>query len=198
MSGKPFRWRTIVEVAVISVVIYIFLGAPGLKTPVQHKPSNNEHDVPTPRAKAESLVYPDTQNLKCAKHEVDMHIFSTQPLVIYIDGFLSDAEVRHLVEIRWPNSTQLILDMTDEDIAKASGKSLLCLTPELSRPTRRFANRIRHSSTETKLFSVSSNEHYRSKAGHKTPSSSVSGLNGTMSLATIRSTTTGVRQPRMR
>lgn len=99
MPDKPFRWRTILEVAVISVVIYVFLGAPGLKTQPQHEPSNEE-DVPVARAKAETLVYPDMMNLKCAKHQVDMHVFSTDPLVIYIDGFLSDAEAQHLVAIR--------------------------------------------------------------------------------------------------
>ena len=99
MSDKPFRWRTILEVAVISIVIYVFLGTPGLKTPAQHEPSVEE-DVPVARAKAETLVYPDMMNLKCAKHELDMHVFSTDPLVIYIDGFLSDSEAQHLVAIR--------------------------------------------------------------------------------------------------
>ena len=99
--SKPFRWRTILEVAVISAVIYVFLGAPGLKTPTQPTQSKEE-DVPVARARAETLVYPDTTNLQCANHGVDMHVFSTEPLVIYIDGFLSDTEVQHLVAIRYP------------------------------------------------------------------------------------------------
>ena len=101
MSNQPasFRWRTIVEVAVIGVVIYIFLGTPGL-----HSSSTSEtpahDDIPVGRAKVESLVYPD-KDLRCLKHEFDVHIFSTSPLVVYLDGFLSEAEADHLVDIRY-------------------------------------------------------------------------------------------------
>ena len=101
MSSQPasFRWRTIVEVAVISIVIYVFLGTPGLPSSSTSE-SKAQNDVPVARAKAESLVYPD-KDLRCPKHEFDVHIFSTSPLVVYIDGFLSEAEADHLVEIRY-------------------------------------------------------------------------------------------------
>ena len=101
MSEKPFRWRTIIEVAVISIGLYIFLGAPGLTSSTGKKSTTGENDTPVPQAKAESLVYPDTKNLQCPEHDYDIHIFSADPLVIYIDGFLSDEEARHLVDIRW-------------------------------------------------------------------------------------------------
>ncbi|KAK5165952.1 uncharacterized protein LTR77_008876 [Saxophila tyrrhenica] len=128
MSDKPFRWRTIVEVAAISIVIYIVLGAPGLKTP-SHIESTSEQDVPIARARAESLVYPDWKDLKCSKHGVDMHIFSTQPLVIYIDGFLSGDEVEHLVDIsegKWQKSTVFNAGVETEDEAvRKSEKALI-------------------------------------------------------------------------
>lgn len=98
-SQSSFRWRTIVEVAVISVVIYIFLGAPGLPSSEGGK-STVQDEVPLARAKVESLVYPD-KDLTCRRHEFDAHIFSTGPLVVYLDGFLSNSEAEHLIDIRY-------------------------------------------------------------------------------------------------
>jgi prolyl 4-hydroxylase len=103
MSDKSFRWRTIIEVAAISVVIYLFLGTPGLSgSSKDHTSSSIEVDAPVAQAKAESLVYPDVKNLQCPEHNYDIHIFSADPLVIYIDGFLSTSEAEHLVDIRYP------------------------------------------------------------------------------------------------
>lgn len=48
---------------------------------------------------AEKLVVPDA-SLRCPHHSYETHILSTEPLVVYIPGFLSDAEADHLVEIR--------------------------------------------------------------------------------------------------
>ena len=101
MSTKSFRWRTVLEVAVISIIIYIFLGTPGLPgSSSESKSASNQKDVPLhARAKIESLVYPE-KGLKCPKHEFDIHVFSASPLVIYVDGFLSAEEAEHLVDIR--------------------------------------------------------------------------------------------------
>lgn len=101
MSDKPFRWRTIIEVAIISIGLYVFLGAPGLRSARQTDTQSREQDVPVAQARAESLVYPDVKNLQCSQHDYHVHIFSTDPLVVYIDGFLSDREAKHLVEIRY-------------------------------------------------------------------------------------------------
>jgi len=98
MSDRPFRWRTLIEVAVIAAAIYIAMGAPGLFT-TSTTSSPAEKDVPIARAKAETLVYP-SKGLQCARRNYDVHVLSTSPLVIYIDGFLSDSEAGHLVDIR--------------------------------------------------------------------------------------------------
>ena len=100
-NGQGFRWRTIIEVGVISAVIYVFLGAPGLPIGFLTS-SSSEQDVPVARAKIENLVYPD-KGLQCPRHEFDIHVFSATPLVIYIDGFLSDNEAQHLVDVRYVN-----------------------------------------------------------------------------------------------
>ena len=102
MSSQPFRWRTVVEFAVISVVIYVLIGTPGLPNSLPSS-SSDEKDVPIARAKVESLVYTD-ENLQCSEHAFDVHIFSQSPLVIYIDGFVSEGEARHLVDIRYATS----------------------------------------------------------------------------------------------
>ena len=99
MSNQSFRWRTVLEVAAISVVIYAFIGAPGLPG-LFRGGSSKEQDVPVARAKIESLVYPD-KNLKCPRRDYDIHVFSTSPLILYIDGFLGEAEAQHLVDIRY-------------------------------------------------------------------------------------------------
>ena len=100
-SEQSFRWRTVFEVGVISVVIYVLLGAPGLPLGLLlgTSSSGQEEKVPVSQAKLESLVYP-SQDLQCPAHHYAAHVFSTTPLVIYVDGFLSDTEADHLVDIR--------------------------------------------------------------------------------------------------
>lgn len=96
-SQPAFRWRTILELTTISAVVYFFLGAPGLSGVLK---SSGRH-VATPKAlvRPESLVYPNT-DLQCKEHGYDIHVYSTKPLVIYIDGFLGGQEAEQLVELR--------------------------------------------------------------------------------------------------
>lgn len=97
-SPAPFRWRTIIEFAAIASVIYFFLGAPGLSD----VPSSGKKDVvaaPKVHIRPESLVYPEP-DLECPDHKYGVHVFSTKPLVIYIDGFLSSEEADALIELR--------------------------------------------------------------------------------------------------
>jgi len=97
-SQPAFRWRTILELTVISSVVYFFLGAPGLSSVF----TAGQQDVavaPKAQLKPNSLVYPDL-SLECAQHKYDVHIFSAKPLVIYIDGFLTGEEADALVELR--------------------------------------------------------------------------------------------------
>lgn len=105
MSNRQnFRWRTVMEIGVISAIIYIFLGAPGF--PASVKLGNAlDSEIPTARAKVENLVYSSSE-LQCPGHQFDIKIFSTTPLIVVIDGFLSAGEAHHLVNIRFdiPNS----------------------------------------------------------------------------------------------
>lgn len=96
-SQPAFRWRTLLELTAISAALYFFLGAPGLSGVLK---SDGKH-VTTPKAlvRPESLVYPHPY-LECAEFGYDVHVYSTKPLVIYIDGFLSGKEAEQLVELR--------------------------------------------------------------------------------------------------
>lgn len=105
-QDQPFRYRTILEVGIIALVIYYFLGIPGLSSSSPSSTTSSldqvkEKDVPDAKARIESLVYPDV-NLECGSHSYKgVHIFSTSPLVVYIDAFLSEVEASHLVEISY-------------------------------------------------------------------------------------------------
>lgn len=83
--------------AAIAAVVYIFLGTPGFEK--VFLAGSRKIETPKARAKIESLVYPE-KDLECASHGYEAHIFSTRPLVIYVDGFLSDEDAEHLVKIR--------------------------------------------------------------------------------------------------
>jgi len=91
----------VVEVCIISAVIYILLGAPGFPlsfTSTFTLSENDKADSGT-QTKIESLVYP-SPNLSCPTHQYTVHLLSGAPLVVYIDGFLSEAETNHIVSIR--------------------------------------------------------------------------------------------------
>lgn len=188
MSNQPFRWRTVVEVAVIAVVIYVLVGAPGLSTSLQGD-SSPAQKVPVAKAKVESLVYPD-KDLKCPEHEFRIHIFSTSPLVVYVDDFVSEAEARHLVDTRYdPTTNQSYMHMTQiltQITAQKNGKSLPSSTKAARQRMNPSANPKKRSSTATQLSSASSSGHCRSRAGRRKLSSSVCGRRGTMSVGIMR------------
>lgn len=98
MAGQTFRYRTILEVATISIMLYLFLGFSGFSNKADDKDesSRTSHSNVT----TGKLVYP-AKNLQCQRHDYQVKIFSTSPLVIYIDHFLSDTEADHLIELRY-------------------------------------------------------------------------------------------------
>lgn len=96
MAGDTFRYRTAVEIAGIALILYVLLG-PGLYSSGGNDAT--QQDVPVAKAEIEQLVYP-SPGLQCEKHDFNTHIFSTSPLVVWIEDFLSDQEVKHLIELR--------------------------------------------------------------------------------------------------
>ena len=96
---QGFRWRTVVEVGVIAAVIYVVLGAPGAPLLSTSQSTPDDPETSTARPKEGSLVAPDA-GLQCQPHAWRTHVFSSNPLMLYVDGFLSKAEADHLVDIR--------------------------------------------------------------------------------------------------
>jgi len=146
-NKQSFRWRTVAEVGVISAVIYFFLGTPGFPTSLISI-SSTQDNVPVSRAKIESLVYPP-KDLQCPDRQYDVHVFSTTPLIVYIDGFLSDAEAEHLVASRYVVfevlESTMDLRLTIFHVAKTDGKSRPSSTKALKQPMPPSANPRRRS-----------------------------------------------------
>ncbi|PPJ56344.1 hypothetical protein CBER1_00720 [Cercospora berteroae] len=114
MTTESRTYRTALEIALISLVIYFLIGAPGISsTSTTNSSSTDTNTEPksfsesNSKAKIEHLVYP-SKNLPCPRHSYTAHIYSTSPLMIYIENFLSDTEVEHLIEKssqKWTTST---------------------------------------------------------------------------------------------
>ena len=129
MANDSFRYRTFVEIGIIALVIYYLIGTPGLSSSSSANSTQKDDNVPVARAKIESLVYPE-KDLKCPDHSYKtIHIFSSSPLIIYIDGFLSPSEADHLINMssqKWQTSTIFNAghETTDNSIRK-SEKALI-------------------------------------------------------------------------
>lgn len=103
MSGSPFKWRTAIEYAIISVVIYFLVGAPGfpkhLLTDTNSSTTTAARSTAVSHVKLDNLVYP-AKDLQCPDHKYNIRIFSASPLIIYIENFVSEDEAAHLVQLR--------------------------------------------------------------------------------------------------
>jgi hypothetical protein len=89
---------SIIQYTVFGVFAYILAGAPLLSI----FSSNSDSGVKTQlsSAQAETLVFPE-KGLQCPEHKYAVNILSREPLVVYIEGFLSDEEATHVVRMRW-------------------------------------------------------------------------------------------------
>lgn len=88
---------TILQYIIAAGIGYVLVGSPVLRSL-----TGEEAEEPLPEISAEkidSLVIPDP-DLQCPEHKYTTHIFSRDPLVLYIPDFLSDEEIDHIVEIR--------------------------------------------------------------------------------------------------
>jgi prolyl 4-hydroxylase len=90
------RLRTILEYVLISIPLYIFILGPLFKTIAPSLFSNTGSVNYQSFEKSESLIIPD-EALVCPPHKFNIRILSREPLIVYVDGFLSDTETRHLI-----------------------------------------------------------------------------------------------------
>ncbi|KAF2014694.1 hypothetical protein BU24DRAFT_493236 [Aaosphaeria arxii CBS 175.79] len=103
---------TVVQYAVIALLGYILAGAPFLShlsggssstsTTNPRSSSSSPGNRQFSLDKVESLVIPDP-DLRCEDHDYRVHVLAREPLVIYIEGFVSEEEAGHVVEMSEPN-----------------------------------------------------------------------------------------------
>lgn len=107
MSSRSFPIASILQYTVLAILGYVLAGAPFLSFvtgPTYEgrkaraslgRPSPLSHD------KAAGLVIPE-RNLSCTEHTYKgLHVLSRDPLVVYVEGFLREDEVHHVVNIRY-------------------------------------------------------------------------------------------------
>ncbi|PIB02460.1 hypothetical protein CB0940_00159 [Cercospora beticola] len=135
MANESRNYRTALEIAVISLVIYFLVGAPGISSTSTSTSSSKDTDTEAKtfsesnaKAKIEHLVYP-SKNLQCPEHSYTAHIYSTSPLMIYIENFLSETEIEHLISLsasKWTPSTTFNfgLEAIDTQIRKSEKASI--------------------------------------------------------------------------
>lgn len=88
--------RTIIEYAFISIPVYLFVLSPLLKTIAPSLFSDTAPINYQSFELSDSLVIPN-DNLTCPPHKFNVRILNRAPLIVYIDGFLSEKETTHLL-----------------------------------------------------------------------------------------------------
>jgi prolyl 4-hydroxylase len=82
-------------VALVPLYFFVYLPISSMLYGPSQKPSD-----PASFSFNLSLIAPD-EPLSCRPHSYTTHILSQEPLVIYIEGFLSPDESDHLLKIRY-------------------------------------------------------------------------------------------------
>lgn len=94
------KLSSIVEYLLVSAAVYIFALSPLLRTYfpsfilVEETPQYQTFE------KTDSLVIPDP-NVVCEPHGYNIRILSQEPLVVYVENFLSQEEADHLVDVSY-------------------------------------------------------------------------------------------------
>jgi prolyl 4-hydroxylase len=95
--------RTLIQYALLAGVAYILAGAPFLSIVTSYSgvgPQSASVQSSASFDRLESLVIPEA-NLSCSEHGLSgIYVLSREPLVVYIEGFLSDWEAKELVRLR--------------------------------------------------------------------------------------------------
>jgi prolyl 4-hydroxylase len=94
MAFKP---SSIIEYAIIAVPLYLFAISPLLRSLFPTSSTNSAASYQS-FEKTDKLIIPD-DSLQCPPHQYTTYIGHHEPLVIYIENFLSDAEADHLVQL---------------------------------------------------------------------------------------------------
>ncbi|OCL04995.1 hypothetical protein AOQ84DRAFT_323635 [Glonium stellatum] len=90
------KLSTTVQYLFIGAIGYILAGAPLSRSLFGPSKQNPPEEISS--EKSASLVIPE-DNLTCPYHAYNIHIFSRDPLIIYIQSFLSNEEAEHIVSM---------------------------------------------------------------------------------------------------
>ncbi|KAF2427745.1 hypothetical protein EJ08DRAFT_735963 [Tothia fuscella] len=96
MTFPRSSMQTLFKYLLFGVPLYIFIGAPLLKIVAPSFYGSSDLANYQSFENTDALVFPDN-NLVCAPHSYNVRVLSREPLVVYIDGFLSRNEAQHLV-----------------------------------------------------------------------------------------------------
>nr|OQO21579.1 hypothetical protein B0A51_13337 [Rachicladosporium sp. CCFEE 5018] len=123
-SQQPYNWRTSIELVLAALVLYIIIGAPGLGATALSRYVADKPSTKTTGHVSNSTLVTPSPDLQCVEHKYQAHVYSTRPLIIYIDGFLNKSEARHLVDAstsRWQTSTVYNngVETTDSTVRKS-------------------------------------------------------------------------------
>jgi prolyl 4-hydroxylase len=108
-SSSSFSFLTLIQYTLFAVIAYFLAGAPLLSTFLPDASSaiskhagasSGNQKVQLSYDMIESLMHPDP-GLVCEEHGYRVHVLHREPLVVYVEGFLSEGERRRIVEIRY-------------------------------------------------------------------------------------------------
>lgn len=106
MSTRSVSISSILQYAVLGVFGYFLTGAPllslitGSASDNGAAKSNIRRPPPLSHDKAAGLVIPE-RNLSCPAHTyTGVHVLNREPLVLYVEGFLGQDEVEHVIDVR--------------------------------------------------------------------------------------------------
>lgn len=94
------KFSSIVEYSLISAALYIFVLSPLLRIYFPSLIVGDQVSQYQSFEKTDALVIPDP-GLVCEPHGYDVRILSREPLVVYVEMFLSRDEAEHLVNISY-------------------------------------------------------------------------------------------------
>lgn len=102
-SSLSFSFSSLLQYALLGVVAYVLIGAPLLSL-VNFSGSEYSHSTNTAVGSVgdtlDSLVIPEA-NLSCEEHSYKgVYVMNREPLVVYIEGFLSEDESEGVVRVR--------------------------------------------------------------------------------------------------
>jgi len=104
------KLSTIIEYLLLSSVAYIFVLSPLLRTYFPSLVLVDQESHYQSFEKTDSLIIPDP-NLSCVPHTYKVRILSRDPLVVYIEGFLSQEEAQHLLDVSYVTTSSTSLEL---------------------------------------------------------------------------------------